>query len=214
MLATSLDENALRAPTELHPTETSPAAGKPSYWRFYAVGGVCLGFFLLLTMMLCAGAAQRLATPARDRAPAAGGGGGGAGEKVEVRDKPQGEAEKLVADFLMRYAEKPEDLRFLRWGPHLTRNDGRALYEKAGRLDLFEREQPPDPDAGVTPADVVVRLVYRASVRDLLSGEFETRELDLFFGVRGKEVHLGKPNHDGDEWKETWRKRTLARFKR
>jgi hypothetical protein len=148
------------------------------------------------------------------------------GTVAEERSEPRTDAEELVKRWVLNNAPDRKEVKFTRWGPHMTGREVAALVQEAG-LDELAR----DPEArrhmlaqmGELDRVTFVRVCYRAPgmprpfvLANLLDPKPEShRDDDAFdqvFLVKGKLVYpIHFENDAGDNWKNATRKE-LARF--
>jgi hypothetical protein len=84
-----------------------------------------------------------------------------AGEQAEARSETRIPEEELVATWIRNNSYKPEQVTFLRWGPHMRREEIIDLFREAG----FEKDiaKLKKEDIDELP-DVIIRVVFRTRV--------------------------------------------------
>lgn len=249
VLGRPIDPTVHAAPTTLHPSTTTQPPPLPSpagqssappllankEWRVYVAGAVGVGL-VLVTLMACAGTISWLAAgkPKQDQ------GGGGLTkrqiEKAEDRAQPVGEAEELVAVWIKRNSERPDSVKFKRWGPHVSRAQVADLFRKNGLGKDWDAAMK-DPEIDVYVPELRVRVVFEAAgsvamvgndgisfltVIDLGDGIVR---LDLIVPVNGKKIPVWMSqddsvfrgpfwlsNNHGDDWWTPRRKALASRY--
>ncbi len=205
---------SLLPPTTLHTTPEVPVA-PPSRrsFRLTVVGSLCaiaLGVMGLACLGVVVTVMPKKAATLVEK---------GALTVPEDRPEPQGDAEKIVAAWVKKNSPDDGNVEFLRWGPHLRRDEVRAWLKEAGMAANADNTDP----AGWTHADVVVRVCYRHFGPKRPGWDerrIETRDWLIPVGGRPSAVvsiQLGDPNvhfllanENGDNWKRVCRKKTMA----
>lgn len=103
--------------------------------------------------------------------------GGGVLDRAEERSEPKGKHEELVRNFVLN--QYPVKIAFLRWGPHMSGDEWRAIAAKS--------EEVPD---------VLIRVLFRGE------SEGGKADIDRVFSVFGNRVEPFPAAPEGDDWKK------------
>ncbi len=201
-----LPPTTLHVPPPEQPVETP--RGRRSF-RLMVVG-VASAIALVALMAACAGVVVSLMPKkvADAIAPQP-------GQKAEKRDKPRGAEEELVATWVRRNVG--DEVKFLKWGPHLRRKEVEDLLREAGVWEAVEKAKDRE-GADVFDQDVTVRVVFRAPGGPA--------EYDWIVPVKGKLILAeivkgpdGAPhgvpnltNRKGENWKTYFRQEMAKAF--
>ena len=140
-----------------------------------------------------------------------------AGARAENRSNARIPEEELVKRYILNNAEDPKAVEFVRWGPHMTRQEWQELWKEAG-LALDDPRWREGDRKELAAVDMIVRVVYRSPDALLLAqeGKKGIKTNDELFIVSGKMVvppmSLFSPKAAGDDWKKTLRKNLAKLF--
>jgi hypothetical protein len=136
-----------------------------------------------------------------------------AGSVPEDRGHTRIAEEELVKRYIRNNSKHPDQVEFLRWGPHLSREEFERAIRKGG-VDPQEVHLSYD---GETAFDYAIRVRFRADLINdpadlyLLVGEVPTKKThDYVFRVVGKRVFWWLAGND--EWKGKFMTRVARHF--
>lgn len=130
-----------------------------------------------------------------------------AGKNAENRSRTRTADEELVRRYIVRNTDG--EVRFLTWGPHMTRTEVMALFREGGFKDEWHQQTDKTlPAWKQKGADIIIRVRYHGS--PLEGGRAEDQD-HLFVVYAGAVVMYGRDNEWGDDWKKEFRKEA-ARF--
>ena len=150
------------------------------------------------------------------------------GSVAEAREEPRIEAEELVKRYILNNAADAKAVKFLRWGPHMTPEEVRALRREAGAEKdamwdaTFMTRLFPADFANPFPTPHIVRVSWKdPNYKPLLRDENAAPAVrDSLFAVVDRQVNpwhwnighrvWGIDKGAGDEWKVAMR-RELAK---
>jgi hypothetical protein len=127
-----------------------------------------------------------------------------AGSVPEDRGHTRTSEEELVRRYILNNSKHPDEVEFLRWGPHLSREEFEGVIRKGG-VDLQEVHQY---FRGEADFDYAVRVRFRADFYEIgdvhiFLGETPTKKShDYIFRIDGKAVRVMLNGDDG--WKKNF----------
>jgi hypothetical protein len=153
------------------------------------------------------------------------------GVSAESRSHTRTPAEELVKRFVLNNAEEPGRVRFVKWGPHMSKRELEELVQEAGldevlRVEAVQAELKRYGKFGEMP-DWVIRVFYREPVTAYgpdgkRKAGAELADVDRLFLVYGKiviPIADSRPTWGalggakiGDDWKKNLRKELAKVF--